>query len=147
MLREAIVAVTIFASALVPTSARAEGSDQPAESEGGGMQSPAMFATGVVMGSAGSAGLIAGAYLFTEGAGSCDGVSRATQPSDAQVDGCMAGLGQQVGGVIALITGGALFLGGIPVLAVGASPRDDAPRSASALVRVAPGGASLTVSF
>jgi hypothetical protein len=59
----------------------------------------------------------------------------------------MAGIGQQTGGVVALITGGALFLGGIPVLAVGASPREDGTRHSSALVRVAPGGASLTVSF
>ena len=82
------------------------------ETDTGGMRSPAMFATGVVMGSAGS-GLIAGAYLFTEGAGSCDGVSRDSVPSDAQVDGCMAGIGQQSVRRRAHHWR-ALFLGGIP---------------------------------
>lgn len=147
MLRQALFVAMLSGAALVSRVAAAEERDEASRDDAGGMQSPAMFATGVVMGSAGGAGLIAGAYLFAEGAGSCDGVSRASVPSDAQVDGCMAGLGQQIGGVVALITGGALFLGGIPVLAVGATPRDDAPRPASALVRVAPGGASLTVSF
>lgn len=141
MLRWIACATSIATAMLSSSVALAE------ETETGGMRSPAMFATGVVMGSAGSAGLIAGAYLFIEGAGSCDGVSRDSVPSDAQVDGCMAGVGQQIGGVVALITGGALFLGGIPVLAVGASPRDDGPKAASALVKLAPGGASLTVSF
>ncbi|MBL8739601.1 MAG: hypothetical protein JNK04_00860 [Myxococcales bacterium] len=144
MVREVLVAVSLAVVAGSPSSAFAE--DEP-ESGEGGMRSPAMFATGVVMGTAGGAGLIAGAYLFTQGSGSCDGVSRDSMPTDAQVDNCMTGVGQQIGGVVALITGGALFLGGIPVLAVGASPRDGAETPASALVRVAPGGASLTVSF
>jgi hypothetical protein len=146
MLREAVFAVSIFAATLLSSVAVAQENESAGSDAGGGMQSPAMFGTGIVMGSAGAAGLITGAYLFTEGAGSCDGVSRDSLPSDAQVDGCMAGIGQQIGGVVALITGGALFLGGIPVLAVGASPRDDGTRPA-AMVRVAPGGASLTVSF
>lgn len=147
MLRQAIFAMTISAALLGSSVALGEGTDEAISSEGGGMRSPAMFGTGVVMGTAGAAGLITGAYLFTEGAGSCDGVSRDSVPTDAQVDGCMAGVGQQIGGVVSLITGGALFLGGIPVLAVGASPRDDGSTSASAAVKVVPGGASLTVSF
>ncbi len=134
----ATVAITIG-------STRVALAEEAEASTGGGMQSPAMFATGVVMGSAGAAGLVAGAYLFTQGAGSCDGVSRDSIPSDAQVDGCMSGIGQQVGGVVALITGGALFLGGIPVLAVGVSPKSDEP--ATAVVTVAPNGAALTVAF
>lgn len=148
MLREAIFAVTISAVALVSSVAVAE-ENESASGDAGGMRSPAMFGTGIVMGSAGTAGLIAGAYLFTEGAGACDGVSRDSLPTDAQVDGCMAGVGQQIGGVVALITGGALFLGGIPVLAVGASPRDGESSStaARAVLKVTPGGAALTVAF
>lgn len=119
-----------------------------ANADAGGMSSPALFGTGIVMSGAGVAGLATGAYLFTQGAGSCDGISRASMPSDAQIEGCMGGVGQQIGGVIAMVTGGALLLGGIPVLAVGASPADDAaPASTQAVITVSPAGAALSVRF
>jgi hypothetical protein len=136
-MRLQLLIATVIAATALPRAAQAEESET-------GMRSPALFATGIVMGGAGSAGLIAGAYLFADGAGSCDGVSRDREPTAAQVSGCQVGVGKQVGGVVALVTGGALFLGGIPLVAVGASARDG---STSATVKAGPGGASLTVSF
>jgi hypothetical protein len=146
MLRRIVIAVSVFSATLFANAAHADDVEEPSS---GGMQSPAMFGSGIVMSSAGAAGLITGAYLFTQGAGSCDGVSRDVLPSDAAVERCTAGVNQQIGGVFALATGGLLFLGSIPVIAVGASPSDDKQRSSAirALIGVAPGGASLTVSF
>lgn len=118
---------------------------------GGGISSPAMLGTGLVMSSAGIAGVATGAWLFTQGGDSCQGISRQAIssgdiPTEAEIDSCIAGVNQQVGGVIAMVTGGALLLGGVPVLAVGASPSDE-PGAAHAVLSVSPTGAALKVTF
>lgn len=156
MSRRAHLAAFAFSLATTLGLARAAHAEEPTvaggadgtSSDAGGMSSPALFGTGIVMSGAGVAGLATGAYLFTQGAGSCDGITRASMPSDAQIEGCMGGVGQQIGGVIAMVTGGALLLGGIPVLAVGASSADGAaPAATQAVITVSPGGAALSVRF
>ena len=117
-----------------------------AEEAGAGMQSPAAFGVGLVLSSIGVAGVSAGGYLFASGSGACDGISRDRLPSDAEIAGCTAGVNQQLGGIVALVSGGGFFLGGIPVMAVGATPADDVAPVAVSL-DVAPSGASLTFSF
>ena len=96
---------------------------------GAGMQSPAAFGVGVFLSSVGAAGIATGAYLFSGGHAACDALDSSSIPSDAQVDACTGQVIRQVGGVVGLVTGGAFFIAGIPVMAVGASsarPNDQA---------------------
>jgi hypothetical protein len=86
-----------------------------------GMQSPAAFGIGVFLSSVGAAGVATGAYLFSGGHAECDGLDASSTPSEARVDACTGQVIRQVGGVVALVTGGALFIAGIPMMAVGAS--------------------------
>ncbi len=132
-------------SAVFAHDARADEATAPtAPTTGGGMQSPAAFAAGVFLSSAGTAGLIAGAYLFTSVDDACAGLDRGSIPSQSQVDACRGEVNSQIGGVVSMVTGGAFLLAGIPVLALGASPSDDAP---TATVALGPTRATLVVSF
>ena len=118
------------------------------------MQSPAAFGTGIVLSSVGAAGLATGAYLFSGGHAACDALSPSAIASDAEVGACTSAVIRQVGGVVALVSGGAFFIAGIPAIAVGASSAgpsvrakdepDDAPRAA---VLVAPTHIDLVVRF
>lgn len=112
-----------------------------------GMQSPGAFATGVGLSSLGVAGLAIGGTMFSSGAGACDALPRDAMPSDTQIDACRAGVNQQVGGVIGLVTGGAFLLGGLPLLVVGAVPAGDDAGRAAVQVGVTPTSVELSLSF
>lgn len=141
---------------VLTTSARAdEDADSlaprvSAASTSSGMQSPAVFGTGLFLSSVGVAGLATGAYFFSGGLGACDSIDRSRMPSDAQIDACTSAVTKQVGGIIGLASGGAFFIAGIPAIAVGASSasaNDETPDAPRAAVLVAPLHVELVVSF
>ena len=109
-----------------------------------GMQSPAVFGTGLFLSSVGVAGIATGAYFFNGGHAACDAIDRSAMPSDAQIAACTTAVNKQVGGIIGLATGGAFFLAGIPAIVVGASSSSAAPRAA---VLIGPLHVDLVVSF
>ncbi len=110
------------------------------------MESPGLFALGFIFTSIGGAGLGVGGYFFNEGSGACDGISRDSLPTTAQVDACRTGVIQQVGGGVGLATGGIFVLAGLPLLIVGAQPEDDHPAPQYGF-RAQPNGASFEMTF
>lgn len=115
--------------------------------ESGGMESPGLFALGFIFSGIGATGLGVGGYFFNEGSGACDGISRSSVPSTAQVEQCRTGVIQQVGGGVGMATGGIFLLAGIPLMIVGALPEDDAPPAPRYGFRVEPTGAQFEMTF
>ena len=108
----------------------------------GGPQSPGLIVFGSFMSLVGVGGLAAGGYFFGQDTAACDALlaaaeaasaaetaadSAASIPSDADIAACQGEVNQKVGGTIALISGGAFLLAGLPLLIVGATPDDPAP--------------------
>jgi hypothetical protein len=120
MRRSRIAAAAASLSIILASSASARADEASAQETT--MRSPPALGVGIFLSSVGSAGLAAGGYLFATGAGACDQLPTDQVPTERQVDACTAGVNRQVGGVVGLVTGGAFLLGGIPLLAVGASP-------------------------
>jgi hypothetical protein len=104
-----------------------------ADDDGGGMQSPAAFGIGLFLSGVGAAGLATGGYLFASAGDPCGEISRERVPTSGEIADCQTGVNKKVGGVIAMVTGGAFFLGGIPLIAVGATPEDEQPKTRATL--------------
>lgn len=119
------------------------------EDSGGGMQSPGIFATGLLFSGIGIAGLSAGGYFFSQGEGACDNISLSQIPTMAQIDTCKTGFIQQVGGGAAMVSGAVFLIAGIPMIIVGATPEDrPAPAPPPRFsVQAGPTGGSVRMSF
>lgn len=111
------------------------------------MRSPAALGIGIFLSGVGTAGLITGGYFFADAGDPCGGLSREREPTSAEVSACQTSVNAKMGGVIGMVAGGAFFVGGIPLIAVGATPKDDEPAHASVRFDVAPAGGTLTVDF
>lgn len=119
------------------------------EDSGGGMQSPGLFAAGLLFSGIGISGLAAGGYFFGQGQGACDNISMSRIPTAAEIDTCKTGFIQQVGGGAAMVSGAVFLIAGIPMIAVGATPEDrpeplPPPRFS---VQAGPTGGSVRMSF
>jgi hypothetical protein len=116
--------------------------EMPPAPVSGGPQSPGLIVLGSFMSLAGAGGLIAGGYLFGQDTAACDALLAAAEaasaadsaadsassiPSDADIAACQGEVNQKVGGTIAMISGGAFLLAGLPLLIVGATPEDPSP--------------------
>ncbi len=127
------------------------------ESSGGGPRSPALIVTGLFMSAGGIGGLIAGGVLIGGSDGACSNLqdmasaasnpksdaAAAELPTDSEISACQAEVNRTVAGGIAIATGGAFVLAGLPLLIVGAMPSDDVEVS----FQVKPTGASFTLEF
>ncbi|NUP11983.1 MAG: hypothetical protein HOW73_38545 [Polyangiaceae bacterium] len=114
--------------------------------DGGGMQSPFAFGLGLFLTGVGTAGLAVGGHLFTAGDDACEGLSPNAIPTLAQIDTCIEGTNQQVGGIVAMVTGGAFVIAGLPVMILGALPADR-PESAKVIVHLQPTGGAFELKF
>lgn len=142
-LHSILAAVALVSSLFVSRGARADESS-------GGMQSPAAFGIGLVLSGIGAAGIATGGYLFASAGDPCGDIPRDEVPTDREIGACQTGMNQKVGGVIGMVTGGAFLLGGIPLIAVGATPEDEKPsKRARARLRLdlAPTSGSLRLDF
>lgn len=119
-----------------------------AQEDSGGMESPGIFALGLVFSGIGIGGLAAGGYFFNEGEGACDNISTTSIPSAAQIDTCKTGFIQQVGGAAGMVSGGIFLIAGIPMIVVGATP-EDAPRQPPPryTFQAGPSGGDFSMSF
>jgi len=136
------LAAAFVAGCLTIVSAEPAQAEEPPE-----MQSPAALGIGVFLSSVGTAGLITGGYFFANAGNPCGGLSREREPTNAEVSACQTSVNAKMGGVIGMIAGGAFFVGGIPLIAVGATPHDDEPVHADVRLNVAPNGNTLTIDF
>lgn len=136
-----LAVVALLGSLLVSRDARADETSP-------GMQSPAAFGIGLVFSGIGAAGIATGGWLFASAGDPCGEIDRDSVPSDQAIGACQTGVNQKVGGVIAMVTGGAFLLGGIPLIAVGATPEDEkGAKTARVRLELAPTSGSLHVDF
>lgn len=140
-----------------PSLASAQEVAEVAEPSGGGPRSPALLVTGLIMTSGGIGGLIAGGVLISGSDGACANLQEmaaaasnpksdaasADLPTDGEISACQAEVNRTVAGGIAIVTGGAFVLAGLPLLIVGATPSDDVEVS----LQVRPTGATFTLEF
>ncbi|NUO50096.1 MAG: hypothetical protein HOV80_14670 [Polyangiaceae bacterium] len=136
-----IAGVALLGSLLMSREARADETSP-------GMQSPAAFGIGIFLSGVGAAGVATGGWLFASAGDPCGEIDRDSVPSDREISACQTGVNQKVGGVIAMVTGGAFLLGGIPLIAVGATPEDEkSSNTARVRLELAPTSGSLRVDF
>ena len=147
-----------LALVMSPAIASADEAVENAEpSSGGGPQSPALIVTGVFMSASGIGGLIAGGVLISGSDGACSDLQALAEaasnpnsdtadllpPTEGEISACQAEVNRTVAGGIALVTGGAFVLAGLPLLIVGATPSDDVAVS----FEVKPMGATFSLEF
>ncbi len=137
------LAAAFVAGCLAFVAAKPAQAEEPATE----LQSPAALGIGIFLSSVGTAGLITGGYFFANAGNPCGGLSREREPTNAEVSACQTSVNAKMGGVIGMVAGSAFFVGGIPLIAVGAAPDDDEPARARLRLDVAPGGGTLTVAF
>ncbi len=113
------------------------------------MESPGVFAAGLLFSGIGIGGLAAGGYFFSQGEGACDNISLSQIPTMAQIESCKTGFIQQVGGGAAMVSGAVFLVAGIPMIVVGATPEDrpEAPPPQRFSVQAGPTGGSVHMSF
>src|SRR5690348_16694443 len=95
-----VAGVALLGSLLVCGDARADETSP-------GMQSPAAFGIGIFLSGVGAAGVATGGWLFASAGDPCGEIDRDSVPSDREISACQTGVNQKVGGVIAMVTGGA----------------------------------------
>jgi hypothetical protein len=144
-----------YGYAPTPVPAAPVAAPAPPVVESGGPTSPGLIVTGVFMMLVGSGGLIAGGYLFGGGTDNCDALLSAAEtasptadtssiPDDTTIAACQAEVTRKVAGTVSMISGGAFFLAGLPLLIVGATP-EDAPTQVS--FKIGPTSGGLEVRF
>lgn len=123
------------------------------DTSSGGPKSPALIVAGLFMSAGGIGGLIAGGALLGGESGACSSLESAAAaasagtptaiPTDDDISACQAEVNRTVAGGIALVTGGAFVLAGLPLVIVGAVPEEDVQVS----FEVQPTGGSLRIAF
>lgn len=123
------------------------------DTSSGGPKSPALIVAGLFMSAGGIGGLIAGGALLGGESGACSSLESAAAaasagtptaiPTDDDISACQAEVNRTVAGGIALVTGGAFVLAGLPLVIVGALPEEDVQVS----FEVQPTGGSLRIAF